>query len=248
MYFIMRWYHFFFSILLFSSQINCSKKTDFQDGSVITTNSTCSGRPVRLKLTRGNAWGTEVKFGMMKLKIRPQIAVWIEDAAGNFKQNIYVTHRFATQEWFSIKSHPDSTYRTSSLPYWMNKLLRGSLPLPTKARPLPDAVTAATPDGSFSIESVIDSSITGGSIWCEFNSSFDNNERWPADKKAKESFNGQPSLLFKGDFSSSGSNESVVMQYMGHGGDSGADGNLYPNDSGITNAKEIITRVEFTLK
>jgi hypothetical protein len=237
----------FIAVFLLATQVICSKQPSFNDGSVITTNSDKRGRAVTLKFTRGSAWGSEVRFGPVKIKIRPQIAVWVEDSAGNFRQNIYVTHRFAKQEWQSIKSHPDSTYRTSSMPYWMNKLLRASQPLPTRARPLPDAVTAATPDGSFSIESVIDSSITAGSIWCEFNSSFDNNEKWPADKKNKESFNGQPSLLFKGDFSSSGSG-TIAMKYIGHGGDSGSDGNLYKGDTGITSAKEIITGIEVTVK
>lgn len=237
----------FFAVFLLATQVICSKKATFNDGSVITTNSDKSGRAVTLKFTRGNAWGSEVRIGPAKLKIRPQIAVWVADTAGNFKQNIYVTHCFAKQEWKFIKSHPDSTYRTSSMPYWMNKLLRASQPLPTQAQPLADAVTAATPDGSFSIESVIDSSITAGSIWCEFNSSFDNNEKWPADKKNKESFNGQPSLLFKGDFSFSNS-ETIAMKYMGHGGDSGADGNIYENGSGITSAKDIITGIEVTVK
>jgi hypothetical protein len=130
----------------------------------------------------------------------------------------------------------------------MNKVLRAGQRLPTQANPLPDAVTSATPDGSFSIESNIDSTITAGSIFCEFNSSFDNNETWPAKKDVKESFNGQPSLVFKGDFSSSDTSGAVTMKYIGRGGENGSDGNLYENDNGITTAKEIITKIEFKVK
>jgi hypothetical protein len=229
---------------LLTFQTGCAKK-GFQDGSVVVTNNESIGKHITLSFTRGSAWGHEVHFGPMKLKIRPQIAVWVEDTAGNLKQNLYVTKCFAKQKWYGIKNHPDSTYRTSSLPYWMNKLVRAGQQLPTQAHPLPDAVTAATPDGSFTIESVIDSSVTAGSIVCEFNSSFDNNDAWPAKKNHMESFNGQPSLVFKGNFSPADTSGTVTMNYAGRGGENGSDGNLYENDNRITTAKEIITKIEF---
>jgi len=234
--------------MLFAFQSGCAKKAEFRDGDVIVTNKDSKGHHVTMTFTRGNAWGSPVSFGPVKLKIKPQIAVWVEDTAGNFRQNLYVTRCFAKQEWRGIKNHPDSTYRTSSLPYWMNKILRASLPLPTMAKPLPDAVTAATPDGSFTIESNIDSSINAGTIWCEFNSSFDNNEAWPKKEKSNESFNGQPSLLFKGEFSSESDTAAVLMKFAGRGGDNGTDGTLYENDKDITTAKEIITKIDFLIK
>lgn len=238
----------FFVVLLFIIQATCAKKPEFSDGSVIVTNKDSKGKHISLEFTRGNAWGQKVSFGPVKMSIKPQIAVWVGDTAGNIKQNLYVTRCFAKQEWRGIKNHPDSTYRTSSLPFWMNRLIKASLQIPTKAHPLADAVTSATPQGSFTIESTLDSSVNEGSIWCEFNSSFDNNETWPADKNNKESFNGQPSLLFRGDFTQGGAMGPVVMKYMGRGGEKGTDGNLYANDTGITTAKEIITKIVFSIK
>jgi hypothetical protein len=182
----------------------------------------------------------------MTLRITPQVAVWVEDSSGNLKQNIFVTHCFAKQDWKFIKNNPDSTYRTMSLPYWMNKMIRAAQPIPTKARPLPDAVTSATPTGSFALETHIDSALTHGILWCEFNSSFDNNEIYPKDRP--ESFNGQPSLLFSGEFNRQDTSHPVVMTYRGHGGDKGSDSALYQNDSGITTAKQIITKIQFEFK
>jgi hypothetical protein len=220
--------------------------SDIKDGSTAITNQNLKGTPLKMAFTRGSAWGNTVKMGILKLRITPQIAVWVEDTSGKFKQNLFVTHSFAKQEWRSLKSNPDSTYRTTSLPYWMNKLVNAAQPLPTKAKPLPDAVTSATPAGSFILETQIDPKITNGVIWCEFNSSFDNNETYSKDRP--EPFNGQPSLLFSGEFNSTDTLNTVVLAYRGHGGESASDSALYPNDAGITTAKEIITKIEFEIK
>jgi hypothetical protein len=225
--------------------LGCSMGSDVKDGGTVVTNHSIKGPPLRMNFTRGDAWGAKAKIGAMTLRITPQIAVWVEDSSGNLKQNIFVTHRFAKQDWYSIKNHPDSTYRTMSLPYWENKMIHAAQPLPTKANPVPDAVTSATPTGSFVIETHIDSALTHGILWCEFNSSFDNNETYS--KGRPESFNGQPSLLFSGEFNSQDTSP-VVMIYRGHGGDKGSDSALYQNDSGITTAKQIITKIQFEFK
>jgi len=234
------------TVVLVAAISRCSKIPEISDGGSIITNKDISGTSAKLSFVRGSAYGNIVKAGPVKLRINPQIVVWIEDSAGNMKQTIYVTHCFAKQEWRSIKNHPDSTYRMSSFPYWLGRLKNAGIAFPTQSKPIPDAITAATPKGSFSIETTIDSSITGGTIWCEFNSSFDNNETWPA--KGNESFNGQPSLLFSGDFSVKNSSGSVLLKYRGHGGDLGTDGKLYENETGITTAKEIISKIEIEIK
>jgi hypothetical protein len=226
--------------------LGCTVGTEIKDGGTVVTNQSIKGTPLHINLTRGSAWGAKVKMGSLTLRVTPQIALWVEDSSGNLKQNIYVTHCFAKQDWKFLKSHPDSTNRKTSLPYWMNKMVHAAQPLPTKANPLPDAVTSATPTGSFSIETHIDPAITHGTIWCEFNSSFDNNETYTKDRP--ESFNGQPSLLFSGEFNSLDTSNTVVMTYRGHGGEIGSDSALYQKDTGITTAKQIITKIQFEAK
>lgn len=226
--------------------LECTMGSDIKDGGTVVTNQSIKGTPLLMNFTRGPAWGAKAKIGVMTLRITPQIAVWVEDTSGNLKQNIFVTHCFAKQDWKFVKSHPDSTYRTTSLPYWMNKMIHAAQPVPTKANPLPDAVTSATPTGSFAVETHIESAITHGTLWCEFNSSFDNNETYTKDRP--ESFNGQPSLLFSGEFNIQDTLNAVEMTYRGHGGEKGRDGVLYKNDSGITTAKQIITKIQFKVK
>lgn len=227
--------------------LQCTMGSEIKDNGIIITNNNVDGTQVQFSIKRGSAWGNEVKAGPVKLRITPQIALWIEDSNGKLLQNIYVTKRFAKQEWRTIKSHPDSTYRTMSLPFWLNKMIAAGLPVPTQSKPLSDAVTAATPSGNFKINTHINSQIKSGIIWCEVNSSFDNNETYSKDKP--NSFNGQPSVLFSAEYSSiDTSHTPVQLIYRGHGGESGTDGALYTNNSGITTARSIIESIEYVIK
>lgn len=235
------------SLLFILCSFYCTIGSDIKDGTEIFTNPEIAGPSIHIKFTRGSAWNHNVSFGPMKLRILPQIAVWVEDSSGNLKQNIFVTHCFAKQQWHGIKNHPDSTYRTMSLPYWLNKMIKASMAVPTKAHPLSDAITTATPKGSFSITSHLDTLLKHGTLWCEINSSFDNNDAYP--KGRPDSFNGQPSILYCGEFSVNDSMHGFTsLKYKGHGGNSGIDGMLYQSDSGITTAREIISSIQFEMK
>jgi len=226
----------FYSILF----TGCAKVPELRDGDRIVTNREQKGVPVKLTFTRGSAFGTIVSFGPAKLRIKPQISIWVEDSSRTFRHNIYVTRCFAKQEWRGINEHPDSTYRTSSFPYWLGRLNAASIPYPTSSKPLPDAISSATPQGSFTIETFIDSSITSGTIWCEFNSSFDANDVWKAE--GAEKYNGQPSLLYACDFDPEDA-KSITLVYKGHGGATGEDHRLYNEENGIVSAKQIFSSI-----
>lgn len=224
-------------VILFTG---CMKATELRDGDVIVTNKELNGVPVKFTFTRGQSFGTIVSFGPAKIRIIPQVSIWVEDNSGNYRHNIYVTRCFAKQEWRGIKEHPDSTYRTSSFPYWLGRLNAASIPYPTASHPLPDAVSSATPQGSFTIETFIDSSITTGTIWCEFNSSFDTNAIWQT--KGPEKYNGQPSLIYACDFNLADPKR-VTLSYRGHGGAIGTDHGLYNDQNGIISAQQIFSSI-----
>lgn len=225
--------------------MQCAVGADIKDGGIISTNTSVSGTPIHIDFTRGTAWTHTAKIGIANLKIIPQIAVWVEDTNGNFKQNIYVTRCFGKQDWKFLKGNPDSTYRTSSLPYWMNKMGKVSIAPPTRNNPLPDAVTAATPTGSFMIKSMIDSSIKQGILFCEINSSFDNNETFTKDRP--EPYNGQPSVVYSGKFDVVQTGTPIKLVYKGHGGEAGKDSTLYSDSKGITTALNIIVSIRAVL-
>jgi hypothetical protein len=218
----------------------CAKPPEIRDGDTIVTNKTLKGVPVKFTFTRGPSFGTIVALGPAKIRIIPQVSIWVEDSSKKFRHNIYVTRCFAKQMWRSIDEHPDSTYRTSCFPFWLGRLTEASIPYPTSSHPLPDAVSSATPPGSFTIESAIDSSITTGTIWCEFNSSFDTNQIWQA--KGPEKYNGQPSLLYTCEFDLA-ETKNTTLSYKGHGGASGTDHDLYTDENGIGSAKQIFSSI-----
>jgi hypothetical protein len=226
-----------FCVVLFTG---CTKVADLRDGDIIVTNKGQNGVPVKCILNRGASFGTLVKLGPVKIRIMPQIAIWVEDSSHTFRQNLYVTRCFAKQQWRGINEHPDSTYRTSSFPYWLGRLNVAAIPSPTSSHPLPDAVSSATPQGSFTIETNVDSSITAGTIWCEFNCSFDNNQVWKAE--GAEKYNGQPSLIYAGEFNLADA-KVIALSYRGHGGAAGTDPRLYEDDNGIVSAKEIFSSI-----
>jgi hypothetical protein len=234
--------------LLLLITTNCVIGPKAKDGELVITNSTVKGTQLKIQFERGKSWGTVVKLGHIKIRITPQIAVWVEDSSGIYKQTIYVTRCFGKQQWKSIKTEPDSTYRTSSLPFWMNKLKHTSIKVPTPGNPLPDAVSKATPRGSFELETYIDSTITRGRIWVEFNSSFDNNDTYKYDKSKLNPFNGQPALVYSADFSiDSLKFEPILFTYRGHSGEVGNDSKLYSTSDGITTANEIITSIKYSI-
>jgi len=218
----------------------CAKAPEIRDGDTIVTNKAMKGVPVKFTFTRGPSFGSVVAFGPAKIRIYPQVSIWVEDSSKKFRHNIYVTRCFAKQMWNSINEHPDSTYRTSCFPYWLGRLNAASIPYPTSSHPLPDAVTSATPPGSFTIESTIDSSITSGTIWCEFNSSFDTNQTWQA--KGPEKYNGQPSLIYTCEFNLAAS-KNIILSYKGHSGASGTDHGLHTDENGIVSAKQIFSSI-----
>jgi|SRR5512133_2204057 hypothetical protein len=226
-----------FCVILFAG---CAKIPELRDGDTIVTNKEQKGVPVKCTFTRGPSFGTIVTFGPAKMRIVPQVSIWVEDSSKKFRHNIYVTRCFAKQVWRGINEHPDSTYRTSSFPYWLGRLNAASIPYPTSSHPLPDAISSATPQGSFTIETTIDSSITAGTIWCEFNSSFDANEIWKAE--GAEKYNGQPSLIYACDFNLTEA-KTITLSYKGHGGAAGTDHGLYNDEFGIVSAKQIFSSI-----
>jgi hypothetical protein len=226
--------------------VSCSKKLTVKDDTVIQSLATASGTSITLSFTKGPAFYLPKTIFFNKLTITPQMAVWVEDTIGNHVQTLYVTKCFGKQEWLFAKSHPDSTIRTTCMPYWMNKFTKAGNALPSKNHPLPDAITAATPTGNFVINSKIPCDKGPVMLYAEFNSSFDNNEAYP-EKKDMSSFNGQPSIIYGTRLSCDSTMSDTEMAIVGHGGDVGSDTTLYTDLSKLTTAKKFFSRISMQI-
>ena len=228
---------------------SCTIGPTIRDGKTIITNADKSGAAVSLQFNRGANFTTAKKFGMFQFKITPQIAVWAEDTLGNYLQTIYVTHCFATQQWRMIKTAPDTCYRTTSLPYWMNAYMRAGHMAPTKNNPLPDAVTAATPTGSFTIKTKLDSTIHVCVIKAEFNKSFDPNASFGSQGSMTIRINGQPAVDYAARIDVTDKTQrNVPMHLIGRSGESGSDPALYTDTDLLTTAKSIFSGITITIE
>jgi hypothetical protein len=222
------------SLLLF---VTCTMGSDIKDGMVFGSFEANNGRKIAVKFERGSNYLQKKRFGVANVNIPPQIAVWMEDTLGKYLGTAYVTKFFGKQEGKYIKSHPDSCFRTMCMPYWLNRFIAAGNAAPTAGKPLPDAVTGATPAGSFTVNITVPDSITAFNLLAEWNRSFDSNKTYT---KEQSSFNGQPSVVFSAhiDFSDT-ARTTDTLKLIGRGGETGSDGKLYSDTDKLTTALSV---------
>lgn len=207
------------------------------------------GRGLIVDFKAGPNYMHHYKYGIMKLKIVPQIAIWLEDNQNNYIETIYVTSKEAKSGWGNVR-------RPSALPIWSHK--RGvqyadGLYMPDKKNPLPDAITGATAKGSFIKVWNIPNKIPDGEylLKVEVNNSFDYNEKYrnKLDEKHPD-FNdvsGQPSLLWEGKIIVGKAFKTNLIK-AGHGHPSGNNGVIYQDLDSFTSALSIIESINVSIK
>jgi hypothetical protein len=227
--------------------VSCTVGPEAKDGSRYSTNSGNTGPGLAISIERGSAWINPVKMGFMNIKITPQIALWVQDTAGAFVENIFVTRCFGKQQWRMMKFPKDSCGRDMCMPYWLNKMRASGAKAPTRNASLPDAVTGATPPGSFTVTTKLKTAIRVFDVCLELNKSFDLNDQYT--KKSKPNpYNGQPAVVYKArvnlDDTAATASDFV---YAGHSGSEGKDAALYEKKDGISTALDMVKQAKVTL-
>ncbi len=194
--------------------------------------------PLRVIVTPGPEW---------KGKFPPQIALWIQDSEGNFVQTLFVTKRASKRSWiFAPKAG-----RPESLPVWYNasgnekSVSAGKKSFAESGNAL-DAVTSATPKGSFDILQNIQLDETKKYlVFAEVNKSFDYNEFYPknAEKTSPEysGVNGQPSAVYCAEISAE--NPEAKMNLAGTGSLNGTSGLIQNKTETLTTAKNLVEKI-----
>ncbi|MEO0332904.1 MAG: hypothetical protein AAF223_14675 [Bacteroidota bacterium] len=193
----------------------------------------------------------------------PQIAVWIEDTAGNYLETVLVTYSTSKGVFYGDRTKDNfreldkgasevrkRIIRVDALPYWSHKRgvkYQDGLYAPHLEAPLPDGISRATPQGNFKLQASY-ASLTTFKVLMEVNVAFDENEYFsefdfPNDPifHSGAGLLGQPSLIYEATVENS--KKYTLMEVVGHGHHSGQTGELYEDLSRITTAKEIIERV-----
>ncbi len=217
-------------------QNEIEKKTEY----VITTKSEVAGRSITIDFKAGPQYRTETILpGGKVITSIPQVAVWLEDAEGNYLETLYISGKSATGNYSGGKSR-----RPGALPVWSHA--RGiksadGLFMPDQGTAVVDGVSGATPLTSFSVHSKYPEQ-AGLRVRIEVNKSFDandyfNKENITDDPVYAKNPNGQPSLVYSVELKSGASLSLAELQ--GHGHISGADGKIDPDVSNVTTAFQI---------
>lgn len=226
----------------------CLVHTGAAGSETIVTRTGEPGVKAAISIEPGSGWLHTMRIaGILPLKNSPQIAVWAEDGGGNYLETLYVTHRTAVQDW---RTSNEKVRRPESLPFWAHR--RGvkesdGLYLPTKKHPLPDAVTAPTPRGAFTLSTVLPRSVGPVTVYVEVNHSFDHNDRFPKSAKPGgpgwSGVSGQPAAVYSAIVDPAAKGRTVEFKLVGHSSPDGSNGSLAADVSPLTTAKTIISRI-----
>jgi hypothetical protein len=206
---------------------------------------------IELTMKTGSDWSHVKKFGVAKVTLLPQFAVWLEREDGSYAAELLVTKKAAKSAWGSVR-------RPDALPVWSHS--RGvryddGLFMPTKREPLADAVTGATPkpktagtDLRFDLN--LPAELAGGRyrILVELNNSFDYNdvyaENLPSKDPKANGVNGQPSVVYAA-LLDLGDTDGVAkpLAFVGTGHPTGSDGIVREGRDGLTSALSIVESI-----
>jgi hypothetical protein len=208
--------------------------------------------------------GTNMEISFIKDKAfdHPTFAFWVEDADGKYIETLYVTNFLATGTYLHArlgegepKSKRGPAKRPSSLPYWLHKRnirADGVTYLPTPDKPVPDAITSATPQNNFVLQTVCKSKLPAKyRVMMEINQPWDYNEFWNKDKFQGEfdyTYSCQPALVYSADIDMDNPQKEYTLSIIGHSHYSGKNGELFKDISTLTTAKDIVKQVNLRLK
>jgi hypothetical protein len=208
---------------------------------------------IEITVETGDHWLHDFPLFMgLTKKNPPQLAIWIEDVQGNYLSTVFVTYKIATEGWQANKGNR----RKESLPHWCYQrgvVYEDGLLLPTKATPLADGITGATPKGDKRIQ------IRPGNLGkpfvvkAEFNHSVDFNDFYPEHAREGEANysggkegSGQPAVVYAATVYPD--TREAIFECIGNSSPDGSNGDINPDLQGLTTAKSIVKRIKLTIK
>ncbi|QQS49875.1 MAG: hypothetical protein IPM71_09630 [Bacteroidota bacterium] len=236
-------------LLLLTNQYSCStsKIPTVYPVDTLSTNVNNQGAALSIYFERGITHN------------HPLMAIWITDTNNRYIETLYVAKSIAK----GVFEHGDKSTgkwlagalrRPAALPVWAhNRGVRETdgLYIPTQETPMPDAVTGATPANNF----VLNTRLTKESpqvidVYFEINQPWDWNEYWtttlhPEDAEYKTSC--QPALVYKTRIELNNPQQQYVFELIGHSKFNGSSGDIFPDLSTITTAKDIAAKIEARL-
>lgn len=188
-----------------------------------------------------------LSFKLLLSEKKCQIAIWLTDEKGAFIDTVYVTRKVGQKGLGNRGGSLDDKWggsRQSTLPVWAHSqgvdYGNGNF-YPPKDRPLPDAVSSATPKaGEFVWNWSPKEHLKSGryNYYVEVNKSFDENAHhnysW---------YRGQPSVVWRGSFVVDDKPHEGEAQIVGHGHVSGDTGQIDTDLTTLDTALKLINKV-----
>jgi len=202
-----------------------------------------------------------IDFKVGKSHNHPLMAVWAEDAYGNYLETFFVSQSigkgiFDKATGGGGKWLPGPVRRPASLPYWAHK--RGvkeadGLYIPTPQTPITDAIAGATPKHNFRLIATptVANFPKKFHLLFEINQSWDWNAYWSNEKFADQpeyKTSCQPSVIYDVFVNLESQTEKYYLNPIGHGHYAGKTGALFTDLSTLTSALEIAKEVTVTIK
>ena len=235
------------------------------DSITIKTNESVVGQKMKIKVNKGEEYEHKLKIinwlPFIRVTNQPQIAIWIEDLDGKYLETLYVTKGVAKQDWKKAPSDPtpkEEIRRPESLPHWAHQ--RGikyedGLYLPTRDKPLVDAVTSATPTNSFELDSKIKAEREQVIVKAEINHSSDFNDFYHKNLDSDSDYygggkwgSGQPAVIYAKKVNLTDKEQKYSLEMIGHSSPSGENGKVYSDVSKLTTAKRIVEEIVINFK
>jgi hypothetical protein len=208
---------------------------------------------LKVKITPGNSWIHKLKImPLIKVKNRPQMAIWLENPQGDLLKTIMVTERVANGNWRKApfeKVGDEGIKRPSALPIWISK---------SKKRVINhdelNLITCATPQRGLYLEESLNLELPL-IIKLEVNHSTDFNDFYS--KKATPGSpgysngkmgSGQPALVYGAMLIKDDIGQKIKLGLLGTSSPTGADGRLYDNLDNLTTAKDILSEITIILE
>lgn len=237
-------------VLLIIIITSCSTKQKIGlERVVIQLNPIVEGREFELEFTKGDSY------------YHPTFAIWTEDMDGNYLETLYAT-KFVAQGVFGHgqlspgkwNKEAGPARRPATLPYWSHKrgiIAPDGLYIPSPETAVPDAITSATPQSNFILQSKLSSAVKKFRLLLEINQPWDSNKYWTNSKSPDDidySASLQPALVYEAIIDLDSNQKNYELKVIGHSEPSGKNGDLYTDLSTFTTALNIVKNILVRIK
>ena len=111
-----------------------------------------NGMPIQVTIIKDTAFSARMRLGPVIFNVLPQIVIWTEDSLGQLMETVYITGADFKKMRHAGKNKKGALFFSECFPVWASRVKAAGKELPSKEKPYTDAVTSATPQSSFTVQ------------------------------------------------------------------------------------------------